>query len=122
MAPPPGAAFSSRESSVSEDPSSDRPSFKRLPSQTLEPANNKRALLSTDAEDEEDAGLMNGGGVGISKGLQNGLQGTLNGGAPRPMVNLSEHRRRVSNPASLVPSIAAVNGAGPTTQGLGEAA
>lgn len=122
MAPPPGAAFSSRESSVSEEPASDRPSFKRLPSQTLEPANSKRAFLSTGAEDEEDVGLMNGVGVGISKSLQNGLQGSLNGGPPRPMVNLSQHRRQISNPASLVPSIATFNSAGTAAQELGEAA
>ena len=49
----PGASFArplSRESSASEDALSDRPSFKRLPSQTLGPARAKRALLSTDAE------------------------------------------------------------------------
>ena len=124
IAPPqPGAAFSSRESSVSEELSSDRPSFKRLPSQTLEPGNNKRALLSTDAEDDDDVGLVNGAGLGISKGLQNGLQGSMNGGGhPRPMMNSSEHRCQIGNPASLVPPIAAFRGTSTTTQELGEAA
>lgn len=119
MAPPHGA-FSSQESSSSEELSSDRPSFKRLPSQTLEPANNKRAFLSTDAEDEKDAGLING--VGISKSLQNGLQGSMNGRLSRPVVNLSDRRCQISNPASLVQSITASHGAGTTTRGLGEAA
>ena len=114
MVPPPGASFSSRESSVSEELSSDRPSFKRLPSQTLEPANNKRALLSTDVEDEDDEGLVGGAGVDISKSLQNGLQGSMNRRPPRPMMNLADHR------SSLIPSIAAF-GSG-STQELGEAA
>lgn len=121
LAPPPGSGFSnsgSRESSVSDEAISDRPSFKRLPSQTLGPTNSKRALLSTDAPDAEDGSLDAGAAsnsVNISKSLT-GLHGTMNPPS-RPIVNLTDRHRRLSNPTALIPSIATYTGAGTQEQG-----
>jgi hypothetical protein len=75
----------SRESSVSEEGLSDRPTFKRLPSQTLGPPNAKRTLLSTEGDHNivspagTDANAMN-----IHKSL-NGLNGA------------TTNHRRISN-------------------------
>jgi len=48
----------SRDSSVSEEALSDRPSFKRLPSQTLGPARAKRALLSNGVDEHADVSAV----------------------------------------------------------------
>ncbi|KAF8071436.1 hypothetical protein FPV67DRAFT_1778694 [Lyophyllum atratum] len=95
-----------------------RPSFKRLPSQTLGPANTKRALVMRGGMDEgegvgvgvragggaeggsESSGVVGGGGAGGNSGI--GIAPAL---APlrkdeRPVVNLAERRRRMSAPTT----------------------
>ncbi|KII84332.1 hypothetical protein PLICRDRAFT_57740 [Plicaturopsis crispa FD-325 SS-3] len=94
----------SRESSAEGEGSSNiRPSFKRLPSQTLGPANAKRALLSTNGQDDEDGSgedaLPNNivSGIAISKSLN----GRMNPPPPpahpnRQVVSLTDRHRRAS--------------------------
>jgi len=110
----------SRESSLSvEDTGSDRealrPSFKRLPSQTLGPAHAKRALLSHNGDGDEE-GMRAGpdGNMPVSAGVGNpgNISKTLNGAvhphshyAHRPTVNLAERRRRMSAPGTSPTSL-----------------
>jgi hypothetical protein len=111
------ASSSSRESSVSAgDGSSDgcRPSFKRLPSQTLGPANAKRALFSLDKSGSEEGRLdvRQSSTVDV---IEPGLPGNISknligvdGGniySRRVIVNLTDRHRRMSAPHTLnVPS------------------
>lgn len=96
----------SRESSVSGD-ASDRPSFKRLPSQTLGPAYAKRALLSSEFNDDEvEAPELHAFPVAVGmnrsrEGLDNGMDRTC----PRPAVGLNDRYRRISNTTSHISSI-----------------
>jgi len=100
----------SRESSVSEE-ASDRPSFKRLPSQTLGPAYAKRALLSNESEDDEvEAPRLHAVPVVASKG-RNGLDSAMDRvTCPRPTVSLADRHRRISNPTAHISSIPAYPG------------
>lgn len=114
---PSQASSSSRESSVSAgDGSSDgcRPSFKRLPSQTLGPANAKRALFSLDKSGSEEGRLdvRQSSTVDV---IEPGLPGNISknligvdGGniySRRVIVNLTDRHRRMSAPHTLnVPS------------------
>jgi hypothetical protein len=77
-----------------------RPSFKRLPSQTLEPISSKRALL-VHHRDQESVG---GAGDGMSErddGVGWGLQSKLHLGGSR---SLADRRRRMSAPGGLSPT------------------
>jgi hypothetical protein len=102
----------SGESSVSEEGSSDRPSFKRLPSQTLGPAYSKRALLSSESDDEYEASRLhsNAGALNITNKSLNGVDSGKDRSCPRPTVNLTERHRRMSNPTSHVPPVSMFSG------------
>jgi hypothetical protein len=113
----------SRERSVTRDGSGSdkdaafRPSFKRLPSQTLGPVNAKRAQLSHDEGDEhhdyEQQGHGGDGGGGdadtplrsIGDGNPGNISKMLSGfhHSTRPVVHLTERRlRRMSAPTAPV--------------------
>jgi hypothetical protein len=96
---------SSRESSVSAEAPSDRPSFKRLPSQTLGPAYAKRALLSNESEDDEEALRLHAVPGMASIQIRNGLDSGMDRACPRPTAGLTDRRRRISNPTSHISSI-----------------
>ncbi|KIJ62953.1 hypothetical protein HYDPIDRAFT_176342 [Hydnomerulius pinastri MD-312] len=108
----------SRESSVASDgtggtggSSSDgevfRPSFKRLPSQTLGPSSSKRALVERGGAEGEDGNLIgvgvengSGGGAVGAVGVLDGMgigSGSLRGSTgSRPIAALPERARRAS--------------------------
>jgi hypothetical protein len=83
----------SRESSVTSDGTASsegevfRPSFKRLPSQTLGPANAKRAQLERDATSEKVGSMANG---------DRAMQG-VSTVASRSIAGLPERARQMSD-------------------------
>jgi len=92
---------SSRESSVSEEAPSDRPSFKRLPSQTLGPTYAKRALLSNESEDDEVESPRLDAVPGMA-GIQS--RNGMDRACPRPAAGLINGHRRISNTTSHIPA------------------
>ncbi|EGN99427.1 hypothetical protein SERLA73DRAFT_182398 [Serpula lacrymans var. lacrymans S7.3] len=93
----------SEEGAASSDGDMMRPSFKRLPSQTLGPANSKRALLARGVEGGDGMGMegMKHGdtlGVPTTNGNINGvgMGGEIGPVGTRPMVGLPERHRRAS--------------------------
>lgn len=110
------AALSSRASSVSadgaglsSDPDSTRPSFKRLPSQTLGPANAKRPFLGLGDVEERvsgwgpgaDSDNVSSGGTATDAHTNPGPKVKANAGHPfgmshpdRVVASLAERRRR----------------------------
>jgi hypothetical protein len=104
------AAQSSRASSVSaegaglsSDPESTRPSFKRLPSQTLGPANAKRTFLGF-GEDEE---RVSGWGPGLGPDVSSGGTATDANTNPGPTVKSNAgHPFGMSHPDRIVASLA----------------
>lgn len=94
----------SRESSVASDGTGSsegevfRPSFKRLASQTLGPANSKRALVERGAGGGSETiavTVADGGGLGAGGNTSRELLGTGNG-SMRPIAALPERARRTS--------------------------
>jgi len=77
-----------------------RPSFKRLPSQTLEPVSSKRALLVHHRDQETGGGAGDGGGGGGDV-VGWGPQAQLHLGGSR---SLADRRRRMSAPGGLSPT------------------
>jgi hypothetical protein len=92
-----------------------RPSFKRLPSQTLGPASAKRALLSREEEEEEEGEEEGAIKSYREKGFSLGF-GIGGGGGGAGESGLAERRRRrVSAPSGTSPTADTFVGAG---QGL----
>ncbi|KAI6122339.1 hypothetical protein EDD16DRAFT_1571722 [Pisolithus croceorrhizus] len=94
----------SRESSVASDGTGSsegevfRPSFKRLASQTLGPANSKRALMDRGAGGGNETiavAVADGGGLGAGGNASKELLGTGNA-SMRPIAALPERARRTS--------------------------
>lgn len=94
----------SRESSVASDGTGSsegevfRPSFKRLASQTLGPANSKRALVERGAGGGSETvavAVADGGGLGAGGNTSREFLGTGNG-SMRPIAALPERARRTS--------------------------
>ena len=120
--PPSRERSVTRDSSGSDKDAAFRPSFKRLPSQTLGPVNAKRAQLSYDEGDEHHdydyeqqghGGDGGGGGDGdsatplrsIGDGNPGNISKMLSGfhHSTRPVVHLTERRlRRMSAPTAPV--------------------
>jgi len=108
-------SLSSRDSSVdldgnsgASDGESMRPSFKRLPSQTLGPTNSKRAFLGFSGSDVEDRERAVGWGAGVPDVKQMNNPGPRVGGMSHPdrvVASIAERRRRRMSAPSTGPTL-----------------
>lgn len=127
----PRVAFSiatppSRESSVdsgesplaSSGESPRRPSFKRLPSQTLGPDNAKRMYLGNDEDEDEDEDGGQDKDVDVGRGVRiRGGASELSGVDTQSFPTGKEKKRRMSAPSPTAPAF----GFAPSAQGAGGA-